>query len=91
MYIRHQYFIDFAEHKQKRPLYINVIRDPVEKFRSFYSFELTLNRMGFLDLEKKYKIIFVLIRFSTSIPSLPCWNLGVIQIEMDLDVFPEKT
>lgn len=38
VYIRHQYFIDFAEHKQKRPLYINVIRDPVEKFRSFYYF-----------------------------------------------------
>jgi len=38
VYIRHQYFIDFGEHEKHRPIYINVIRDPVEKFRSFYYF-----------------------------------------------------
>ena len=38
VYIRHQYFIDFEEHQKKRPIYINVIRDPIEKFRSFYYF-----------------------------------------------------
>ena len=33
-----KYFIDFKDHGHERPLYINVIRDPVEKFRSFYYF-----------------------------------------------------
>lgn len=46
LYIRHQYFIDFHEHGKKRPLYINVIRDPVEKFRSFYYFIRNGNKEG---------------------------------------------
>lgn len=46
LYIRHQYFIDFEHHQKKRPLYINVIRDPIEKFRSFYYFIRNGNKEG---------------------------------------------
>ena len=46
LYIRHQYFIDFEFHQKKRPLYINVIRDPIEKFRSFYYFIRNGNKEG---------------------------------------------
>ena len=46
LYIRHQYFIDFEQHQKLRPLYINVIRDPIEKFRSFYYFIRNGNKEG---------------------------------------------
>ena len=36
VYIRHQYFIDFEEFNYKRPLYLNMIRDPMKRFESFY-------------------------------------------------------
>ena len=38
VYIRHQYFIDFEKFGKKRPIYINMIRDPIKRFESFYYF-----------------------------------------------------
>merc|ERR1712226_550798 len=46
VYIRHQYFIDFEEYNNKRPLYINVIRDPLKRFESFYYFIRFGNKEG---------------------------------------------
>lgn len=46
MYIRHQYFIDFNEHNEQSPLYINVIRDPIARFTSFYHFIRFGNKEG---------------------------------------------
>lgn len=41
LYTRHQYFIDFEELKWDDgdpPVYINLIRDPIDRFKSFYYF-----------------------------------------------------
>jgi len=41
LYTRHQYFIDFEElnwNDGDRPVYINLIRDPIDRFKSFYYF-----------------------------------------------------
>ncbi|CAG5098505.1 Oidioi.mRNA.OKI2018_I69.XSR.g15731.t1.cds [Oikopleura dioica] len=38
MYTRHQYFIDFDQFEWAEPVYINLIRDPVDRFASFYYF-----------------------------------------------------
>lgn len=38
IYIRHLHFVDFGKFGQASPLYINVIRDPVEHFISNYYF-----------------------------------------------------
>lgn len=46
VYIRHQYFIDFNEHNTQSPLYINVIRDPIARFTSFYHFIRFGNKEG---------------------------------------------
>ena len=46
VYIRHQYFIDFNEFGEKSPLYINVIRDPIARFTSFYHFIRFGNKEG---------------------------------------------
>lgn len=35
---RHQYFIDFDQFEWADPVYINLIRDPVDRFASFYYF-----------------------------------------------------
>uniref|UniRef100_H2ZJG2 Sulfotransferase n=1 Tax=Ciona savignyi TaxID=51511 RepID=H2ZJG2_CIOSA len=46
MYIRHQYFIDFTKFGKKQPIYVNMIRDPVERFESFYYFSRFGNERG---------------------------------------------
>jgi len=46
VYIRHQYFIDFEEFNFKRPLYLNMIRDPMKRFESFYYFIRFGNKEG---------------------------------------------
>ena len=41
LYTRHQYFIDFEElnwDDGDPPVYINLIRDPIDRFKSFYYF-----------------------------------------------------
>ena len=38
VFTRHQYFIDFAKHGAVEPVNINLIRDPVDRFASFYYF-----------------------------------------------------
>ena len=41
LYTRHQYFIDFEElnwNDGDPPVYINLIRDPIDRFKSFYYF-----------------------------------------------------
>lgn len=45
-YIRHQTFIDFDECGSKRPLYINMVRDPVKRFESLYYFIRNGNEEG---------------------------------------------
>ncbi|CAK8694315.1 unnamed protein product [Clavelina lepadiformis] len=46
LYIRHQYFIDFTRFNSKQPIYINMIRDPVARFESFYYFSRFGNERG---------------------------------------------
>ncbi|XP_039249605.2 uronyl 2-sulfotransferase-like isoform X1 [Styela clava] len=46
MYIRHQYFIDFENFGEKQPIYINMIRDPIARFESFYYFSRFGNQRG---------------------------------------------
>merc|ERR1711912_162099 len=38
LFTRHQYFIDFESHDFPAPVYMNLIRDPVDRFASFYYF-----------------------------------------------------
>jgi dermatan/chondrotin sulfate uronyl 2-O-sulfotransferase UST len=38
LYERHMYFVDFGIFKQNQPVYINAIRDPLEKLISHYDF-----------------------------------------------------
>ena len=38
VFTRHQYFIDFESHDFPAPVYMNLIRDPVDRFASFYYF-----------------------------------------------------
>jgi len=45
-YIRHLYFVDFTQHKSKQPMYINIMRDPFERFQSFYYFRRFGNTRG---------------------------------------------
>lgn len=45
-YIRHQTFIDFAECNAKRPLYINMVREPLSRFESLYYFIRNGNEEG---------------------------------------------
>jgi len=45
-YIRHIYFVDFKIYKQKQPLYVNILRDPIERFVSFYYFTRWGNSRG---------------------------------------------
>jgi len=47
MYIRHQYYIDFSEMNEEMPsVYINMIRDPIARFESFYYFSRFGNVKG---------------------------------------------
>lgn len=47
MYIRHQYFVDFpSETERKEIAYINMIRDPIARFESFYYFSRFGNNLG---------------------------------------------
>ena len=41
LYTRHQYFVDFSSigwDEGDLPVYINLIRDPIDRFKSFYYF-----------------------------------------------------
>ena len=46
LYIRHQWFINFEEWKSNNPVYINMIRDPIARFESFYYFSRFGNNKG---------------------------------------------
>lgn len=46
LFTRHQYFIDFNEFNAVEPVYINLIRDPVDRFSSFYYFQRFGNARG---------------------------------------------
>ncbi|CBY07784.1 unnamed protein product [Oikopleura dioica] len=47
MYIRHQYYIDFSElNEDFSAAYINMIRDPIDRFESFYYFSRFGNEKG---------------------------------------------
>ena len=39
VYIQHQYYVNFTENGQQQPVYINLIRDPVERLISRYYFD----------------------------------------------------
>merc|ERR1719427_2030629 len=46
VYIRHLYFIDFTKYHKKQPMYVNIMRDPIERFESFYYFTRFGNTRG---------------------------------------------
>ena len=46
MYIRHQWFVNFQEFHGNNPVYINMIRDPIARFESFYYFSRFGNNKG---------------------------------------------
>lgn len=46
VYIRHLYFVDFTKYGEKQPLYVNIMRDPIERFESFYYFTRFGNTRG---------------------------------------------
>ena len=46
LYIRHQWFINFEDFDQPNPIYINMIRDPISRFESFYYFSRFGNHKG---------------------------------------------
>lgn len=46
MYIRHQWFVNFQEFHSNNPVYINLIRDPISRFESFYYFSRFGNNKG---------------------------------------------
>ena len=46
LYIRHQWFINFKDFQKENPVYINMIRDPISRFESFYYFSRYGNNKG---------------------------------------------
>jgi len=46
LFTRHQYYINFADYNLIEPIYINLIRDPVDRFSSFYYFQRFGNARG---------------------------------------------
>lgn len=46
LYIRHQWFINFNDFNSENPVYINMIRDPIARFESFYYFSRYGNNKG---------------------------------------------
>ena len=47
VYIRHIHFIDFSPFNQPTPMYINVIRDPVDRLVSYYYYKRTIHNGKF--------------------------------------------
>lgn len=46
MYIRHQYYVEFEKKDESKIAYINMIRDPIARFESFYYFSRFGNNLG---------------------------------------------
>lgn len=46
MYIKHQYFVNFNQTNMPQPMYVNLMRDPVEFFISNYVFTRTQSAMS---------------------------------------------
>ena len=42
VYVQHQYYVNFTENRQHQPLYINMMRDPVEHLVSSYDYKRTV-------------------------------------------------
>ena len=42
VYVQHQYYVNFTEHRQRQPLYINMMRDPVDHLISSYDYKRTV-------------------------------------------------
>ncbi|OQV24958.1 putative Heparan sulfate 2-O-sulfotransferase pipe [Hypsibius exemplaris] len=51
---RHLFFLDFAEFREKNPIYINLIRDPTERFISEFYFRRRLQNEGVKKGERKW-------------------------------------
>lgn len=80
VYIRHQYFIDFKQFDEKSPLYMNVIRDPISRFSSFYHFIRFGNKEGDgadvpMDDQKKFRLLEDCIRENVMECQRPVWQL----------------
>ena len=41
-YVQHQYFVNFTENRQRQPVYINLMRDPVDHLISSYDYKRTV-------------------------------------------------
>ena len=54
VYVQHQYYVNFTENRQKQPVYINIMRDPVEHLISSYYYKRTviLQHRGPGDMSK---------------------------------------
>lgn len=80
VYIRHQYFIDFHSFGEKSPLYMNVIRDPISRFSSFYHFIRFGNKEGDgadvpMDDTKKFRTLESCILENVMECRRPVWQL----------------
>ena len=42
VYVQHQYFVNFTENRQRQPIYINMMRDPVDHLVSSYDYKRTV-------------------------------------------------
>jgi len=42
VYVQHQYYVNFTENRQHQPVYINIMRDPVEHLMSSYYYKRTV-------------------------------------------------
>ena len=74
LYTRHQYFIDFEElnwNDGDPPVYINLIRDPIDRFKSFYYFSRYGNKRAQVRLLEGFQFGWLKIQdvFSIFKPS----------------------
>ena len=55
VYVQHQYYVNFTENRQHQPVYINIMRDPVEHLISSYYYKRTviLQHRGPLDMTQE--------------------------------------
>ena len=42
VYVQHQYYVNFTENRQQQPVFINMMRDPVEHLVSSYYYKRTV-------------------------------------------------
>ncbi|CAL4165752.1 unnamed protein product, partial [Meganyctiphanes norvegica] len=56
LYNRHMYYINYTEFGHPDPLYMNFIRDPVERFISYYYYMRSQNHTGVPNIESSTSV-----------------------------------